>query len=77
MQNTRNKKALIKVRFVECSTLGKSWHLAKRHQQPFNMSMSTGSLEDNFKVLNPKELKWRIESITLGKWENHKVQVLR
>jgi hypothetical protein len=31
------------------------------------MSISTGPLEGNLKVLSPKELKWRLESATLGK----------
>ena len=31
------------------------------------MSMCTGPLEGNLKVLNPKELKWRLENAALGK----------
>jgi hypothetical protein len=31
------------------------------------MSMSTGSLEGNLKALSPKELRWRLQSATLGK----------
>jgi hypothetical protein len=31
------------------------------------MSMNTGALEGNLKVLSPKELKWRLQSATFGK----------
>jgi hypothetical protein len=32
------------------------------------MSVSTGSLGGNLKALSPKELKWRLDNATLGKW---------
>jgi hypothetical protein len=37
------------------------------------MSMSTGPLEGNLKVLSPEELKWRLESLTFGKRVKHEV----
>jgi hypothetical protein len=40
------------------------------------MSMSTGSLEGNLKVLSPKELKWRLESVTLEKGKTMRFEYL-
>jgi hypothetical protein len=40
------------------------------------MSMSTGLLEGNLKVLSPKELKWRLESVTLEKGKTMRFEYL-